>query len=73
MHVRYLVIGGTILGLTAMATGLGVVGVQNLDKERIIDQKESELNEKMYPIVPPESRVLSRPSGPSLPSPGYEN
>lgn len=73
MKLRYLLLGGTAATVTALAVGLGVVGVQNINRETIIQQKKSDLDSIMYPVVPAESRSLSRPIGPAFPSPGYEN
>ena len=52
--------------------GLAGIGVDNLDKPSQIDRLSDEINDTIYPPIPPESRSLPR-TGPSLPSPGYEN
>lgn len=73
MKFRYLLVGTGIVTSVAMATALGVIGVTNNERSKLIDQKKQELNEVIYPVIPQESRVLSSPTGPALPSPGYEN
>lgn len=73
MKIRYIVGGAAALSVVSMATALGVVGVQNLDKQKAIQNKKVELNDKQGIYPQPESRVLKNPSSPAYPSPGYEN
>ena len=47
MKLRYLLFGGTAATVTALTVGLGVVGVQNIDRETIIQQKKSDLDSIM--------------------------
>lgn len=73
MKYRYIILGTTIGTITVLGSTLGFIAAGNARKQNTIDQKESELREKTYSIIPEESRVLSRPTGPAFPSPGYEN
>ena len=72
MKLRWLVVGTGVVTVLGLVGGLAGVGVSNLDKPSQIDRLSDEINDTIYPPIPPESRVLPR-TGPSLPSPGYEN
>ena len=72
MKLRWLITGATVVTTLGLIGGLAGVGVSNLDKPSQIDRLNDEINDTIYPPIPPESRVLPR-TGPSLPSPGYEN
>ena len=72
MKLRYWaggIAGVTLLGMTA---GLLGVGISNLDKSKLLDEKRRELDIAIGTVPPPESSRLS-PQGPANPSPGYEN
>lgn len=73
MRVRNFIIGGTVGIIGAMAVTLAGIGISNLEKESRIESKKTELNDAIYPAIPPESRIVSKPTGPVLPSPGYQN
>lgn len=73
MKVRYLLGGIGVVGAVSMATALGVIGVNNNEKSKLIEKKRDELNAVVYPVIPSESRTLLSPIGPAYPSPGYEN
>lgn len=72
MRLRWLVVGAGMVTVLGLVGGLAGVGVSNLDKPSQIDRLSDEINDTIYPPIPPESRSLPR-TGPSLPSPGYEN
>lgn len=72
MKLRWLITGATVVTTLGLIGGLVGIGVDNLDKPSQIDRLSDEINDTIYPPIPPESRVLPR-TGPSLPSPGYEN
>ena len=72
MRLRWLVVGAGMVTVLGLVGGLAGVGVSNLDKPSQIDRLNDEINDTIYPPIPPESRSLPR-TGPSLPSPGYEN
>ena len=72
MKLRWLVVGGTAVTILALTWGLIGVGVENTNKPSQISRLNDQINDTIYPPIPPESRVLPR-TGPSLPSPGYEN
>lgn len=72
MKWRYVVGGGAIATVLGLAAGLAGVGISNIDKPSQISRLNDEIQDTNYPVVPPESRRLPR-TGPSLPSPGYEN
>ena len=72
MRLRWLITGVTVVTTLGLIGGLAGIGVDNLDKPSQIDRLSDEINDTIYPPIPPESRVLPR-TGPSLPSPGYEN
>ena len=72
MRLRWLVVGAGMVTVLGLVGGLAGVGVSNLDKPSQIDRVSDEINDTIYPPIPPESRVLPK-IGPSLPSPGYEN
>ena len=72
MKFRWLVFGAGMATVLGLVGGLAGVGVSNLDKPSQIDRLNDQINDTIYPPIPPESRVLPR-TGPSLPSPGYEN
>lgn len=72
MKWRWVLTGGgvaTILGLTGALAGIGAA---NINKPKQIDDLKLEIQDVNYPVIPPESRTLPK-TGPSLPSPGYEN
>lgn len=70
--MRYVAGGLTGLGLLGMTFGLMGVGIDNIQKSKLIDDKRQELNISTGTVPPPESSRLS-PQGPAYPSPGYEN
>lgn len=72
MKLRYFVGGVTGLAITGMAFGLMGVGIDNIQKSKLLDAKRQELNISTGTVPPPESSRLS-PQGPAYPSPGYEN
>lgn len=72
MRLRWLVVGGTVVTTLGLMGGLIGVSVENTKKPSQISRLSDEINDTIYPPIPPESRVLPR-TGPSLPSPGYEN
>lgn len=72
MKLRWLVVGGTAATILGLTGGLIGVGVGNTNKPSQISRLNDEINDTIYPPIPPESRSLPR-TGPSLPSPGYEN
>ena len=72
MKFRWLVFGAGMATVLGLVGGLAGVGVSNLDKPSQIDRLNDQINDTIYPPIPPESRVLPR-TGPSSPSPGYEN
>lgn len=72
MKWRYGIFGGTIVGIVGLAAGLAGVGISNIDKPKQIDDLKLQIQDVNYPVIPPESRTLPK-TGPSLPSPGYEN
>ena len=72
MRLRWLVVGGTAVTILALTGGLIGVGVENTNKPSQISRLNDQINDTIYPPIPPESRVLPK-IGPSLPSPGYEN
>ena len=72
MRLRWLVVGAGMVTVLGLVGGLAGVGVSNLDKPSQIDRLNDQINDTIYPPIPPESRSLPR-TGPSLPSPGYEN
>ena len=72
MTLRWLVVGGTAATILGLTGGLIGVGVENTNKPSQISRLNDEINDTIYPPIPSESRVLPR-TGPSLPSPGYEN
>lgn len=72
MRLRWLITGATVVTTLGLIGGLAGIGVDNLDKPSQIDRLNDEINDTIYPPIPPESRSLPR-TGPSLPSPGYEN
>lgn len=72
MKLRWLITGVTVVTTLGLIGGLAGIGVDNLDKPSQIDRLSDEINDTIYPPIPPESRSLPR-TGPSLPSPGYEN
>ena len=72
MRLRWLITGATVVTTLGLIGGLAGIGVDNLDKPSQIDRLSDEINDTIYPPIPPESRSLPR-TGPSLPSPGYEN
>ena len=72
MRLRWLITGVTVVTTLGLIGGLAGIGVDNLDKPSQIDRLNDEINDTIYPPIPPESRSLPR-TGPSLPSPGYEN
>lgn len=72
MKLRYVAGGLTGLGILGLTFGLMGVGIDNIEKTRLLDQKRQELNESIGTVPPPESSRL-RPQGPAYPSPGYEN
>ena len=72
MRLRWLVVGGTVVTILGLTGGLIGVGVENTNKPSQISRLNDEIKDTIYPPIPPESRVLPR-TGPSLPSPGYEN
>ncbi len=73
MKFRNLILGGTVATIGAMGISLAVISSENSQRTKLIDDKKKELSEALYPVVPSESRILSSPAGPALPSPGYEN
>ena len=73
MKIRHVIAGVGVVGTLSMVTALGVIGVNNNERSKLIDQKRNELNAVIYPVIPEESRTLTSPMGPALPSPGYEN
>ena len=73
MQIRNLMLGGAVGVVGTMAIALTAIGIVNIEKERLIDYKKSELIDTIYPAIPHESRILTRPTGPALPSPGYQN
>lgn len=72
MKLRWLFVGTGVVTVLGLVGGLAGVGVSNLDKPSQIDRLNDQINDTIYPPIPPESRVLPK-IGPSLPSPGYEN
>ncbi len=72
MKVRYLLVGGGIASVVALSAGLAGIGISNISKPKQIDSLKLEIQDVNYPVIPPESRSLPK-TGPSLPSPGYEN
>lgn len=72
MRLRWLVVGGTAATILGLTVGLIGVGVENTNKPSQISRLNDQINDTIYPPIPPESRSLPR-TGPSLPSPGYEN
>lgn len=72
MKWRYVIGGFTGLAITGMTLGLVGVGVDNIQKSKLLDEKRQELNQSIGTVPPPESSRLS-PQGPAYPSPGYEN
>ena len=72
MKLRWLVVGGTAATILGLTGGLIGVGVENTNKPSQISRLNDQINDTIYPPIPSESRVLPR-TGPSLPSPGYEN
>lgn len=72
MKMRYFAMGAVGLTTVGLIGGLIGIGVQNNDRPRQIGQLQQELRSEIYPTIPSESRVLPK-TGPSLPSPGYEN
>ena len=72
MKVRYLIVGGGIASVVALSAGLAGIGISNISKPKQIDSLKLEIQDVNYPVIPPESRSLPK-TGPSLPSPGYEN
>lgn len=72
MRWRYLLVTGAVVSTLGLTGGLIGVGVDNINKQKQIDQRRIELQDTIYPVVPEESRILPK-TGPSLPSPGYEN
>ena len=72
MKVRYLLVGGGIASVVALSAGLAGIGISNMSKPKQIDSLKLEIQDVNYPVIPPESRSLPK-TGPSLPSPGYEN
>lgn len=72
MKVRYLLVGGGIASVVALSAGLAGIGISSISKPKQIDSLKLEIQDVNYPVIPPESRNLPK-TGPSLPSPGYEN
>lgn len=72
MKVRYLLVGGGIASVVALSAGLAGIGISNISRPKQIDSLKLEIQDVNYPVIPPESRSLPK-TGPSLPSPGYEN
>ncbi|HJC99704.1 MAG TPA: hypothetical protein H9923_02000 [Candidatus Dwaynia gallinarum] len=72
MKLRWLVVGGTAATILGLTGGLIGVGVENTNKPSQISRLSDQINDTIYPPIPLESRSLPR-TGPSLPSPGYEN
>ena len=72
MKLRWLITGVTVVTTLGLIGGLAGIGVGNLDKPEEIYELKQKIQDTIYSPVPPESRVLPR-TGPSLPSPGYEN
>lgn len=72
MKWRHVVGGVTGLTITGLTLGLMGVGIDNIQKSKLIDDKRQELNISTGTVPPPESSRLS-PQGPAYPSPGYEN
>lgn len=72
MKLRYFMVGATVITTIGLAGALAGVGISNLDKPEKIYELKKEIQDTIYSAVPPESRSLPR-TGPSLPSPGYEN
>lgn len=72
MKMRYLIVGGGIASVVALSAGLAGIGISNISKPKQIDSLKLEIQDVNYPVIPPESRSLPK-TGPSLPSPGYEN
>lgn len=72
MKWRWVLVGGALVSTLGLAGGLIGVGVDNTNKPKEIDKLKSQIQGTMYPVIPSESRVLPK-TGPSLPSPGYEN
>ena len=72
MKLRWLVVGGTAATILGLTGGLIGVGVENTNKPSQISRLNDQINDTIYPPIPLESRSLPR-TGPSLPSPGYEN
>ena len=58
MRLRWLVVGAGMVTVLGLVGGLAGVGVSNLDKPSQIDRLSDEINDTIYPPIPPESRVL---------------
>lgn len=72
MKFSYLLGGLGVATTLALTVSLATIGTQNLGKPAEIIGLQEQITEKTYPTVPKESRQLPR-TGPSFPSPGYEN